>query len=129
MEKPLYESHPAMFRNNPVGYILSVVLIFAFGLGLLILLIWWLKTLGTTLTVTSEKVSLRKGLLSKNTNDVYISDVRSVQVKQGIFQRLFKVGTVAIASAGTAGIEIVATGMPEPEKVKEIVDTYRHKNS
>ena len=125
-EKTEYKSHPAMFRNKPVGFILSVLLIVAYGLGLVILLIWWLRCLGTTLTVTNKKTLLRKGILSKHTNEVYHSDVRNVQVKQGIFQRIFGVGTIGIASAGHAGVEIEVSGLPRPAKIKDIIDRHRN---
>jgi len=127
-ESTLYQSHPSMFRNNPIGFILSIVLIAAFGLGLLILLIWWLKVLGTTLIVTDERVTLRKGILSKHTNEVNHTDVRNVQVSQGLFQRMFRVGTIGISSAGQAGIEIEVAGLPEPQIIKDIIGQHRRQN-
>ncbi len=124
-EQKLYEAHPSMFKNNPVGFILSILLVFAYGLGLIILLIWWLKVIGTTLIVTNERVTLRKGILSKHTNEVYHTDIRNVQVSQGIFQRMFGVGTIGIATAGHGDIEIVVKGIPTPERVKSLIDQYR----
>lgn len=124
-EPILYESHPAMFRNHPLGFILCVLLIAAFGLGLLIFLVWWLKCLGTTLTVTDQKTTLRTGLLSKNLNEVYHSDVRSIQVSQRFLQRVFGVGSVGISSAGQAAVEIVANGIPRPDQVRELIDAHR----
>ena len=123
-EKTEYESHPSMFRNNPIGFVLTVLLCFV-GIGLLIFLVWWLRCLGTTLTVTNKKTILRKGILSKHTNEVRHSDVRNVQVSQGIFQRMFGVGTIGVASAGQGGIEITVSGIPNPVKVKEIIDKHR----
>ena len=124
-EEPVFEIHPSMFRNNPVGFVLSVVLIAAFGLGLVILLIWWLRCVGTTLTVTPERTILRKGILSKFTNEVYHTDVRNVQLRQSLFQRIFRVGYIGIASAGHSGMEIEVSGIPEPETVKDFIDTRR----
>ena len=124
-ENKLYETHPAMFRNNPIGFILSIALIAVFGLGLLILLVWWLRVLGTTLTVTNERITLRKGILSKHTSEVYHTDVRNVQVSQGIFQRMFGVGSIGISSAGQSGVEIGVDGVPNPQKVKSLIDQYR----
>lgn len=121
----LYESHPVMFRNRPLAFILCLLLVAAFGLGLIIFLIWWLKCLGVTLTVTDQKTTLRTGLLSKNINEVYHSDVRSIQVNQRFLQRLFGVGSVGISSAGQGGIEIVANGIPHPDQVREIIDAHR----
>ena len=124
-ENKLYETHPAMFRNNPIGFILCIILIAAFGLGLLILLVWWLKVLGTTLSVTNERITLRKGILAKHTSEVYHTDVRNVQVSQGIVQRIFSVGYIGISSAGQSGVEIGVNGIPNPQKVKTLIDQYR----
>lgn len=123
-EETLYESHPSMFRNNPVGFALAVVMI-PLGIGLIVLLIWWLRVVGTTLIVTGERSTLREGILSKRTNEVYHEDVRNLRISQGVFGRMFGVGTLSISSAGQAGIELTAPGMPNPHRVKEIIDRQR----
>ena len=123
-ETVLYHSHPAMFRNRPWVFIFCLVLSLV-GIGLIIFLIWWIRTKGTELTVTNERASLRKGILSKFTNDVYLTDVRNVQIYQSFWQRIFGVGSVAISSAGNDGIEIEVKGIPNPDKIKEIIDTHR----
>jgi len=127
-EQVLYEEHPAMFRNHPFLFILSVILIAAFGLGLIILLIWWLQTLGTKLTVTNERITLRKGILSKYTNEVFHTDIRNVQLDQSFFQRVFDVGTIAISTSGQEGIEISVQGIPHPQMVRDLIDEHRRKN-
>lgn len=123
-EKILYNAHPSMFRNRPISFILCVI-ISAVGIGLIILLIWWLKTLGTTLTVSNERITLRKGILSKHTNEVYHTDVRNVQISQGVIQRIMDVGNVGIASAGKGVIEISVEGIRQPGEVKKIIDHHR----
>jgi uncharacterized membrane protein YdbT with pleckstrin-like domain len=123
-ETILYHSHPAMFKNRPFSFILCLILSLV-GVGLIIFLIWWIRTKGTELTVTNERVSLRKGILSKFTNDVYLTDIRNVQIYQSFGQRIFGVGSVAISSAGNEGIEIEVMGIPDPEKIKSIIDTHR----
>jgi uncharacterized membrane protein YdbT with pleckstrin-like domain len=124
-EKVLYEAHPSMFRNHPIYFVLCVLLIAAFGLGLILLLIWRIQTLGTTLTVTNEQTTLRKGILSKNTNDVFHSNVRNIQVRQSPLQRIFNVGWLGISSAGQAGLEIEVNGILDPDRVKELIDEHR----
>ncbi len=124
-EPVLYEAHPAMFRNHPFYFMLCILLVAALGLGLVLLLIWWIDVLGTKLTVTNEQSTLRKGLLSKHTNDVFHGNVRNIQVRQTFLQRLFNVGWIGISSAGQAGLEIEVNGMPDPEKVKQIIDDHR----
>jgi len=125
-ESVLYKSHPTMFRSSPLVFILCIAFaVVTAGLGLVFLLVWWLRVLGTTLTVTNERVTLRKGILSKHTNEVYHTDIRNVQISQGMFQRMFRAGKIGIACAGQSSIEITVNGLPDPEKIKDIVDMYR----
>jgi uncharacterized membrane protein YdbT with pleckstrin-like domain len=56
---------------------------------------------------------------------VYLTDVRNVQIYQSFGQRIFGVGSVAISSAGNEGIEIQVSGLPDPDKIKSIIDTHR----
>ena len=124
-EPILYQDHPAMFRNHPIGFLLSCLLIPAFGLGLLILLVWWLQCRGTSLTVTDQRVSLRRGILSRYLNDVMIADIRNVQVGQSLSQRVFGVGFIGISSSGQGGMEIQVNGLPNPQRIRSIIDERR----
>ena len=123
-EVVLYEAHPAMFRNHPVYFVVCLLLSLV-GVGLILLFIWWLQSLATTLTVTNEQTTLRRGLLSKYTNDVFHGNVRNIQIRQTFFQRLLGVGWIGISSAGQAGLEIEVNGIPHPDKVKQIIDDHR----
>ena len=123
-ETTLYDQHPAMFRNHPVGFVLTVILSFV-GIGLVILLFWWLQAKGTRLTVTDQRTILRRGILSKHVNEVYHSDIRNVQIFQSFLQRIFSVGSISIASAGSGEAEIVVAGIRDPAKVKEQLDAGR----
>ena len=125
MSEELYKSHPCMFRSKPVAFILSIALC-ALGIGFIILLVWWLKTLATTLIITEDRITLRTGLLSKHENEVYHADIRNVQIHQTFFQRIFKVGAVGISTAGHGGIEIEVAGLPDPALIKHILDEQRH---
>ena len=125
-EGTLLEINPVMFRSNPVGFILSVILIAAAGAGLVILAIWWLKTKAATLTVTNKRTIQRTGLISKKTTEVVHRDVRNIQIDQSVFQRLFGVGSIGISSAGQSGIEIEFTGVRDPDGIKALIDRYRN---
>ena len=124
-ETILYRAHPAMFRNRPVLFLCCLALVCAWGIGLPWLVAWWIRSLATTLTVTGERISLRRGILAKYTSDVLIADVRNVQIGQSMLQRLFGVGSVGISSAGQGGMEIEVAGLPAPQRVKTIIDDRR----
>ena len=124
-EKILYESHPKMFQNRPIEFVLSALLVLAYGVGLIIFLVWWIKVKGTKITLTNERVTLRKGILSKHINEVYHTDVRNVKLSQSFFQRIFKVGAIEVSTSGQSDVEISISGIPNPDKVKEIIDQHR----
>lgn len=116
----LYAEHPVMFKNNPLGFILSILLIPAFGVGLLILLWWYLQCKGSKLTVKEHDLMYEQGLLSKNRVEFSISSVRTVRVNQSFFNRIFGVGTIEIYTAGDKP-EIAAKGLPDPNRVRELI--------
>ncbi len=124
MEKELYRAHPAMFRNHPVSFILTLILCLV-GVGLIIFLVWWLKHLGTTLIITENRTILRKGILARNTNEVLHENIRNIQINQSFLQRIFNVGDIGIASAGQSDVEIQVKGIPGPREVKQLIDQYR----
>jgi uncharacterized membrane protein YdbT with pleckstrin-like domain len=114
-----------MFRSRPILFLLFVVLILVYGLGLLLLLIWWIRDLGITLTVTDKRTTLRYGILSKSITEIWHRDVRNVLVSQSFFQRIFGVGSIGVSSAGGPGLEIQVAGMANPYSVKQIIDAGR----
>ena len=116
----LYSEHPVMFKNNPLGFILCLILIPAGGLGLLILLTWHLKKKASKLSVNGNEILFEKGLLSKERSEVNLSSVRTTKVKQSFFNRIFGVGTIEIYTAGDSP-EIIASGMPDPNKIRELI--------
>jgi uncharacterized membrane protein YdbT with pleckstrin-like domain len=125
VERIMYQSHPAMFKARPLLFILFVLLVGLLLVGLILLAIWWVWTRAVTLTVTARCTRLQTGLLSRVVKEVRHWDVRYIEVRQGFLQRLMNVGTINISSAAQADTEIVAPGMPDPMKVKDLVDAGR----
>lgn len=117
-DKPLYEACPAMFRNNPLLFILYVISI----IGWPLLLIWYIQSRGSSLTITETMIIHRRGILSKYENEVRIKHVRNVQIRQSLFQRIFGTGYIGISTAGQSGIEIEMNGMPDPDFVQELIN-------
>ena len=97
--------------------------------GLLLIGGAYLNVYATSYTVTSERVIQRKGLLSRRVSEVEISDIRNVQVNQGITQRIFGIGNVGISTAGQSGVEIVFAGIKRPQPVADMIREQRKKSS
>ena len=116
----IYEAHPAMFRARPFLFALCVLLIAAFGIGLLMLLYWYVLTRATQLTVTDHDITYERGILSKDRTSVALRQVRSVRVEQGPVNRVFGVGKIEISSTGDRP-EFTVTDMPDPHAIRDAI--------
>jgi len=116
----IYQAHPAMFRAHPFWFIVFVLLVAAFGLGLLILLYWYIKTRATALTVTEHELLYEKGILSKERLAVSLRHVRAIQVNQSFVNRILGVGTIEISTAGDEP-EFTVADLPDPHEVREAI--------
>lgn len=151
-EKPAIKVRPAMLRARPVLFMGLVVLIvvgiagfawgmygmpntvktlakFAGGIGAVVALgalgVWKVKTLSAALEITNKRTVYRKGLLSRATSEVVHDNIRNVQVTQSFWQRLWGVGTLGLSSSGQDGIEIEIGDIPNPDRVRKVIDAYR----
>jgi uncharacterized membrane protein YdbT with pleckstrin-like domain len=112
----IYDEHPAMFRSNPLLYILLLVTV----VGILGIGIWWIVSKGKRLAVSDSEILLESGLLSKQRTQLNVGSVRTVRISQTMFQRMLDVGDVEIFSAGDYA-EIAVRGMPRPNAVRAAI--------
>ena len=124
MSTSIIDERPKMFRSEPITYVIAIALIPAFGLGLLILAVWWIKTIGERLVVTEHNVMLERGILSKNRTELSVNSIRTVNVHQSLFNRLFNTGRIMIYTAGDKP-EIVISGIEGPNRVRGIINLQR----
>lgn len=117
--EPKYSEHPSMFRNNPLGFILAILLI-PVAVGILILLWWYLQCKSTKLELVGNDLILERGLLSKARMELDIRRIRSVNVYQSFFNRIFGVGKISIFTAGD-NPEIEVAGLPEPHELRTLI--------
>lgn len=118
--QPDYDSNPAMFKNNPLGFVAAVILIAAFGLGILILLYWYIKTRSVRLTITGDTMHLSRGILSKDQVDIDVREISTIRVHQRFWQRVFGVGRIEVYTSGDIP-EFTLDGMPDPAFVRDHV--------
>ena len=83
-----YAEHPSMFRNKPFGFILSLLLI-PVVIGVIILVVWYLKCRSTKLEINGDEIILEQGLLSKDRTELNTSSIRTVKISQSLMNRLF----------------------------------------
>ena len=111
-EKLLLEAHPSWW--NFFWYLF-------FGWLIIPLFIALWKRAGLKLYVYQDRVVLERGVLSKHISQVLISDIRSIDTKYSLWQRMFRLGDILIGTAGMSGYEIVAEGLPNPKGIANLI--------
>lgn len=114
-----------------VWSIISVLLLFAFGLGIVTFLIalfyfgFYLKA-ANAYAFTNKRVLIHKGWLSTHTTSVDYSKITDIHVREPFFDRvLTKTGVIAINTAGSSTLEILLSHIENPYEVKKILDNLR----
>jgi len=139
---------PAMFRSKPVTFLLLLVgavgglgtAIVAMGMGALpiaaiaaviaaaaggTLGFWRLFKLSEGMKITTKRIVDREGFFRRETSEILHKDIRNVQVRQSFWQRVWKVGTLAVSTAAENEDEILMHDVPGPDHVRQVIDLYR----
>jgi uncharacterized membrane protein YdbT with pleckstrin-like domain len=82
------------------GYLFFGAILAPVGIGLVLLAIAWVKQRSTELAVTNKRVITKFGFIQRDTVELNIQKVESVQVQQGILGRMLDFGTIVIAGGG-----------------------------
>ena len=91
---------------------LGVVLLPAFGLGLIFLIMAYVRYKTTELAITTKRVIVKFGLIRGRTIEININEVESIQVDQEILGRVFNFGTLVISGAGNPQAPVAGISSP-----------------
>ena len=116
MPETLYEAHPSMVRMYPFGTVLAILLI-PVGIGILILLYWYISTKADKLVIKTDEVVWIHGLISKQYTEINMSSVRTVRINQSLLQRIVNAGNVEIYTSGDEP-ELIVKGLPNPDEIR-----------
>ncbi len=87
----------------------------------------WMKvrSLGTQIRITNKRLIDRDGFLQRRVSEVLHRDVKNVRVDQSLRERVWRVGSIAIFTGGEEEPEVYMRDVPDPERVRQIMDLYR----
>jgi membrane protein YdbS with pleckstrin-like domain len=125
-EATLWEGHTSHLYYLGAHIVCGIVGLFTCGIGFIGNLYCFMLAKSTKFKLTNMRLSSEKGILSKQTAEVAVRDIRSVSLKQGILEKLLGLGTVEIGSAGTAGIEVAFQGIKQAPQVKDQVTRLKN---
>lgn len=98
-----------------IGIVLTVALV------AIVLVIGWVRRLMTLYTVTSQRLLIRRGILSRKEQAAHIDRVQNVSTTQNLLQRLLRVGDVDFDTAGSADYDFRFAGVSAPRDLREII--------
>ena len=98
-ERVIYTGNISLWSLAPL-IALGVLFLAAWGLGLIFWVVAYVRYKTTELAFTNKRVIAKFGFISRQTVELNISKVESIQVNQGILGRIFNFGTLIISGAG-----------------------------
>jgi uncharacterized membrane protein YdbT with pleckstrin-like domain len=99
--------------QKPVQYVVLVLAI----VGLVyVSVLPWLRWLTTHYVITTERVVLREGVLTRTGRDIPLIRINDVSFHHSVPERLLGSGTLTIESAGERG-QVVLASVPQVEQV------------
>ncbi len=72
-------------------------------------------------TVTNKRVAVDFGIVNRVSNEVRISDIRSINLQKTGVSGLLGIGRVEFSSSATDDADVIFWNTPEAEKVRDLV--------
>jgi membrane protein YdbS with pleckstrin-like domain len=136
-EETLYQGHPSwlaypksllalllLIASAVVSHRMQIglewVLLFGSVAGLILLFVG-LDRFTCTYFITTRRVEMEYGVLGRNTREVRIRDIRSIDVQQGGWRALLGMGNVRFDSSVSSGPEVYFKNVHRPHALKELV--------
>jgi uncharacterized membrane protein YdbT with pleckstrin-like domain len=138
-EQIVFEGHPSWrgilsfyIKGLAVALVIGVILWFAvshavgiiafvviFGLDVLAGLV---KRVATRYVISTERLNIRTGILSKHVQQTSIDRVQNVNTEQTFVDRILRVGSVDFDTAGTDDSDFTFRGVSNPAGIVAAVD-------
>jgi uncharacterized membrane protein YdbT with pleckstrin-like domain len=87
-----------------------------------VLLYGLVKRMATVYMVSTQRLYIRRGILSKRVQQTRIDRVQNVNTDQSFLERILQVGTVDFDTAGSDDSEFRFVGIADPGEVVNAVD-------
>ena len=139
-ERVIYEGHPS-WRSTFGFYIAGVLLVaaaaaigaVASGTGIavaaaavvlvLVLVIGWLRRITTRYLITTRRLQIRRGILSRAVEETRVDRVVDVTVRQSLGQRILAIGDVDFDNASAQQGDLFRfAGIARPHRVTDAIN-------
>lgn len=119
----LWATGRTLFGTTSV--VMAVCSLVLLAVPLAAILTRWVQAKATTLTVTTQRTVLTKGIISRSTNEVQHDDIRNLRCDQNILERLFNYGDIGLSTSGQDDLEIVVDDLPDPQAIIALIRQHQ----
>jgi uncharacterized membrane protein YdbT with pleckstrin-like domain len=91
------------------------------GMGVVVV-VGLLKRVATRYVVTTQRLRIRRGILSRRVQQTRLDRVQNVNTDQSLLDRMLRVGTVDFDTAGSDDSEFAFHGIANPDEVVAAAD-------
>jgi uncharacterized membrane protein YdbT with pleckstrin-like domain len=117
--KKLFKIHWVdIFSKMFLPIILSIP---TFGVSLLFVMYLYFYFKKLEQGVTNKRIILKKGIIARNTKEMKLDAVETVEIKQSVIGRLFGFGTVKITGRGLS--DLIFNNIDNPIEVKKDIES------
>jgi uncharacterized membrane protein YdbT with pleckstrin-like domain len=134
---PIIEDETVVWEENPshwnqVGsYFLGVLLIAAFGLGIILILIVYLKIRYTRYRLSNQRIVITRGIFSRTMETIELYRIKDLQYHASFWQRLVGIGNVVLVSSDKSNPNIGLIGFKDASnkfhQIRSLVENARIK--
>jgi uncharacterized membrane protein YdbT with pleckstrin-like domain len=139
-EKIIFQGHPSWraivgfyLKGVAVAIVLGIIAklvsstatVFVVGLVVLALtlLAGILKRWATTYTITTRRLTIKRGIISREIQETRLERVQDVNYSQSVYQRIMQIGDVDFNTAASGGdYDFIFYGVADPGDVVQAVD-------
>jgi uncharacterized membrane protein YdbT with pleckstrin-like domain len=82
----------------------------------------FVKRIATTYTITTRRLNIRRGIVSREVQETRLERVQNVNYQQSVFQRVVQIGDVDFDTAAGDDYNFVFAGVADPGDVVHRVD-------
>ena len=123
-EKLITICNPSLkyFFWNIILGIITIPIVF----GIFYLFWIWIKNKFTSYEITNLRIIVRTGFIAKKQNEIWIKDMRGVNLVQSFWERVFRIGNILIGTAATESTEICLLGIANPQQIVDKINSLRN---
>jgi membrane protein YdbS with pleckstrin-like domain len=134
---PIIEDETIEWEENPShwnqagSYFLGGLLIAAFGLGIILILITYLKISYTRYRLSNQRLIISRGIFSRSMETIELYRIKDLQYHASFWQRMVGIGNIILISSDKSNPQIGLIGFKDASnkfhQIRSLVENARIK--